>query len=81
MTGEADATAKASRKLPDAARTVLRQVATDLRKAAGITGDKPGNSPVAPTPAGKPGDRAALPGAVPGRTAGAATRNDTGVME
>ncbi len=81
LTGEADATAKASRKLPDAARTVLRQVATDLRKAAGITGDKPGNSPVAPTPAGKPGDRAALPGAVPGRTAGAATRNDTGVME
>jgi penicillin-binding protein 1A len=80
LTGEADAAAKASRKMPDAARTALRQVATDLRKAAGITSDKPGNG-TPPAPAGKPGDRAALPGPVPGRTAGAAARNDMGVVE
>jgi penicillin-binding protein 1A len=79
LSGEAEAAAKASRRLPDAARTALRQVASDLRKAAGL-GDKPGNN-IPPTPAGKPGDRAALPNPSPGRTAGAGTGSATGAVE
>jgi len=62
LTGETEAAAKASRRLPDAARDVLRRVNLDLRKAAGLA-DKPagtGGAPV-PGPGGKPGDRAALP--------------------
>jgi penicillin-binding protein 1A len=83
LSGEAEAAAKASRRLPDAARTALRSVASDLRKAAGL-GDKPGDKPgnnIPPTPAGKPGDRAALPSPLPGRTAGADTGSATGAVE
>ncbi len=67
LTGEAEAAAKASRRLPDAARDVLRRVNMDLRKAAGLA-DKPagtGGAPV-PVPGGKAGDRAALPNPAPG---------------
>jgi penicillin-binding protein 1A len=73
LTGEAEAAAKASRRLPDAARDALRQVATDLRKAAGLAVN-PTNGGDAPVPAGKPGDRAALPNPQAGRTAGAEPR-------
>jgi len=87
LTGEAEAAAKASRRLPDAARDVLRQVALDLRKAAGLA-DKPAGGGGAPAPVGKPGDkprdRAAAPNttpgfstsdrSLPGRTAGADQR-------
>lgn len=65
LTGEADAAAKASRKLPDAARSILRDMATDLRKAAGLEA-KPA-SDGAPPPATRPGNRATIP--TPGRTA------------
>jgi penicillin-binding protein 1A len=68
ITGEAEAAAKASRKLPDAARDALRRMASDLRKAAGLS-EKPSPDDVPPAPGKKPGDRAALPPA-PGRTAG-----------
>jgi penicillin-binding protein 1A len=77
LTGEAEAQAKASRRLPDAARDALRQMATDLRKAAGLTAKPAGGSggaPAPPAPAGKPGDRAALPNSAPGRSAGTDTR-------
>jgi len=79
LSGEAEAAAKASRRLPDAARSALREVASDLRKAAGLD-DKPGNN-TPPKPAGKPGDRAALPSPSPGRTAGAGTGSATGAVE
>ncbi len=68
LTGEAEAAAKASRRLPDAARDVLRKMATDLRKAAGL-GAAPAPGGGTPAPASKPGDRAALPNPAPGRTA------------
>jgi len=77
LSGEAAAAAKASRKLPDAARDVLRKMVIDLRKAAGL-GDKPGESD-GPAPA-KPGDRAALPPPSVGRAAGAASA-DGGVVQ
>jgi penicillin-binding protein 1A len=76
LTGEAEAQAKASRRLPDEARNALRQVAIDLRKAAGLTAKPTGDTPPAPAspppPANKP-DRAALPNSAPGRTAGTET--------
>ncbi len=68
LTGEADAAARASRKLPDAARSILRDMATDLRKAAGVEA-KPAGSGTTPPPASRPGNRAARPNPVPGRTA------------
>lgn len=84
LTGEAEAQAKASRRLPDEARNALRQVAADLRKAAGLTDKPPGNTPApAPSPSppsGNKRDRAALPNATPGRTAGAQER-DRGVVQ
>jgi penicillin-binding protein 1A len=76
ITGEAEAAAKASRKLPDAARDALRQMASDLRKAAGLS-QKPSGDDVPPAPAKKPGDRAALPPAS-GRTAGTGLIGDGG---
>jgi penicillin-binding protein 1A len=68
LTGEADAAARASRKLPDAARNILREVAADLRKAAGLT-EKPQGPGGTPAPAAKPGNRAARPDLAPNRTA------------
>ncbi len=68
LTGEAEAAAKASRKLPDAARSILREMAEDLRKAAGLEAKPAGTETPAP-PATRPGNRAALPNPVPGRTA------------
>ncbi len=77
LSGEAEAAAKASRKLPDAAREVLRKMVIDLRKAAGL-GVRPGESDQ-PAPA-KPGDRAALPPPPVGRAAGAGSA-DGGVVQ
>ena len=93
ITGEAEAAAKASRKLPDAARDALRRMSSDLRKAAGLA-EKPSGggasppspgtlppgtpAPGTPAPAKKPADRAALPPA-PGRTAGVGVGPDGGV--
>jgi penicillin-binding protein 1A len=83
LTGEAEAQAKASRRLPDAARDALRQMASDLRKAAGLAAKPAGGSggaPAPPAPAGKPGDRAALPNSSPGRAASTDTRS-SGVVQ
>jgi penicillin-binding protein 1A len=83
LTGEAEAQAKASRRLPDAARDALRQMASDLRKAAGLAAKPAGGSggaPAQPAPSGKPGDRAALPNSSPGRSAGTDTRS-SGVVQ
>lgn len=71
LTGEADAAAKASRKLPDAARSILREMATDLRKAAGLAAKPAGDG--TPPPSARPGNRAAIPNPTPGRTAGTGT--------
>jgi hypothetical protein len=68
LTGEAEAQAKASRKLHDAARSILREMAEDLRKAAGLEAKPAGTETPAP-PATRPGNRAAIPNPVPGRTA------------
>ncbi len=79
LTGEAEAAAKASRKLPDAARSILRDMAADLRKAAGLE-VKPAGDDAPPPPATRPGNRAALPNPVPGRTAGTPP-SDSGTLQ
>jgi penicillin-binding protein 1A len=72
LSGEAEAAAKASRKLPDPARAILRNMAADLRKAAGLEPTPAGDGQ--PPPAGPPGNRAALPQPPTGRTADTGAR-------
>jgi penicillin-binding protein 1A len=70
LSGEAEAAAKMSNKLPEAARDALRRVATDLRKAAGLPppdsgkpadGEPPLPGGAAPGSGNRPGDRADAP--------------------